>query len=55
MTIKEFINTLLNKKWTMEDLMFLFLSSCVASVVVTPLFALPVGLVIYYYFFFDEE
>ncbi len=55
MTIKEFFNSLLEKKWTMEDIFYVFLSSCIVGVIVTPLFALPVGLVVYYYFFFDEE
>lgn len=55
MTIKEFFNSLLEKKWTMEDIFYVFLSSCIAGVIVTPLFALPVGLIVYYYFFFDEE
>lgn len=55
MTIKEFFNSLLEKKWTMENIFYVFLSSCIAGVIVTPLFALPVGLIVYYYFFFDEE
>ncbi|WP_419743761.1 VraH family peptide resistance protein [Macrococcoides bohemicum] len=55
MTIKEFINRLLEKKWTMEDLLYIFLSACIAGVIVTPIFALPVGLIIYYYFFYDGE
>ncbi|UTH13117.1 VraH family peptide resistance protein [Macrococcus equipercicus] len=55
MTVKEFFNSLLEKKWTMEDLLYVFLSSCVASIIVTPLFALPVGIIVYYYFFFDND
>lgn len=46
---------LLNKKWKFEDFMFLGLMIFLASIFTTPLFGIPIGIVVYFLFFYKDD
>ena len=51
MTIKQIVNDLLNKKWGWEDLIYLILMIVIASIFTTPLFGIPIGIIVYFLLF----
>lgn len=55
MTIKEFFNELINKKWNSEDIIWLILMIVIASTLTTPLFGIPLGLVAYFFLFYKND
>ncbi|WJE87734.1 VraH family protein (plasmid) [Staphylococcus casei] len=55
MSIKQMWEELLNKKWKFEDFMFLGLMIFLASIFTTPLFGIPIGIVVYFLFFYKDD
>ena len=51
MTIKQIVNDLLNKKWDWEDLIYLIFMIVIASIFTTPLFGIPIGIIVYFLLF----
>src|SRR5699024_3287395 len=51
MTIKQIVNDLLNKKWSLEDLFWLIFMCVIFSTVTTPFFGIPIGVIAYFLFF----
>lgn len=48
MTLKEIWNQLLEKKWTIEDVLYIALFIGIASILVTPLLGVPIGILFYF-------
>lgn len=48
MTLKEIWNQLLEKKWTIEDVLYIALFIGIASLFVTPLLGVPIGILFYF-------
>lgn len=48
MTLKEIWNQLLEKKWTIEDVIYIVLFIGIASIFVTPLLGVPIGILFYF-------
>lgn len=48
MSIKQILENLLNKKWGWEDLIYLIV---IASIFTTPLFGIPIGIIVYFLLF----
>lgn len=48
MTLKEIWNQLLEKKWTIEDVIYIALFIGIASIFVTPLLGVPIGILFYF-------
>ena len=48
MTLKEIWNQLLEKKWTIEDVLYIALFIGIASIFVTPLLGVPIGILFYF-------
>ncbi|MBZ5983531.1 VraH family protein [Leuconostoc gelidum subsp. gasicomitatum] len=55
MSIKQLCSELLNKKWETEDLLFLIMCVVIASIFVTPILGIPIGVLAYYFLFNEEE
>lgn len=55
MTIKQILNDLLNKKWSLEDLFWLILMCVIFSIFTTPFFGIPIGVIVYFFFFYKDE
>jgi hypothetical protein len=55
MSIKQMWEELLNKKWKFEDFMFLGLMIFLASIFTTPLFGIPIGIVVYFLLFYKDD
>ena len=55
MTFKKMWEELLNKKWDSNDLFGIVLSILIASFLTTPLFGVPVGIVIYFILFYKDD
>jgi hypothetical protein len=55
MTIKEIVNDLLNKKWSLEDLFWLVLMCVIFSTFATPLLGIPIGIIAYFVFFYKDD
>ncbi|MGJ5703107.1 VraH family peptide resistance protein [Staphylococcus equorum] len=55
MTFKQMWEELLNKKWDSNDLFGIVLSILIASFLTTPLFGVPVGIVIYFILFYKDD
>lgn len=53
MTIKEFIDDLLNKKWGWDDVFWILFWTVSCSIITTPLFGIPLGII--FYFWFSEK
>lgn len=51
MTIKQIVNDLLNKKWTLEDLFWLILMCVIFSTFTTPFLGVPIGIIVYFLLF----
>ena len=51
MSIKQMLDYLLNKKWGWEDLIWLILTISIASTFTTPLFGIPIGIIVYFLLF----
>ena len=51
MTIKQIVNDLLNKKWSLEDLIWLILICIISSTFTTPLLGVPIGIIVYFLLF----
>ena len=51
MSIKQILDNLLNKKWGWEDLIWLILMIVIASTFTTPLFGIPIGIIVYFLLF----
>ncbi|MCI2891722.1 VraH family peptide resistance protein [Staphylococcus hominis] len=51
MTIKQMWKELLNKKWDSKDLLEIVVSILIASFITTPLFGIPIGIVVYFLLF----
>lgn len=45
MSLKEMWHYLLNKKWESEDVLMLILYAFIASIFVTPLLGIPIGVI----------
>lgn len=45
MSLKEMWHYLLNKKWKSEDVLMLILYAFIASIFVTPLLGIPIGVI----------
>ncbi|MEB6612048.1 VraH family peptide resistance protein [Staphylococcus pasteuri] len=54
MRISEIWNYLINKKWDIEDIMFLALFIFLGSIFTTPILGVPIG-VIAYLFLIDDD
>ena len=52
MTIKQMWKELLNKNWDSDDLFGIVVSILIASFLTTPLFGIPIGIVVYFLLFF---
>ncbi|MGD6773993.1 VraH family peptide resistance protein [Staphylococcus simulans] len=52
MTIKQMWKELLNKKWDSNDLFEIVISILIASFITTPLFGIPIGIIVYFVFFY---
>lgn len=48
MTLKEIWNQLLEKKWTIEDVIYIALFIGIASIFVTPVLGVPIGILFYF-------
>ena len=48
MILKEIWNQLLEKKWTIEDVLYIALFIGIASIFVTPLLGVPIGILFYF-------
>ncbi|SCU36876.1 membrane protein [Staphylococcus xylosus] len=46
---------LLNKKWDSDDLFGIVFSILIASFLTTPLFGIPIGIVVYFLLFYKDE
>lgn len=55
MTIKQICQELLNKKWNSDDLFGIVVSILIASFFTTPLFGIPIGIVVYFLLFYKDE
>ncbi|MEB7507201.1 VraH family peptide resistance protein [Staphylococcus xylosus] len=55
MTIKQMWKELLNKNWDSDDLFGIVVSILIASFLTTPLFGIPIGIVVYFLLFYKEE
>ncbi|HBV03252.1 hypothetical protein AXY37_12315 [Mammaliicoccus lentus] len=55
MTIKQIVNDLLNKKWSLEDLIWLILICIISSTFTTPLLGVPIGIIVYFLLFSNDE
>ncbi|MCD9056037.1 VraH family protein [Staphylococcus haemolyticus] len=51
MTIKQIVNDLLNKKWSLEDLFWLILMCVTFSTFTTPFLGIPIGIIVYFLLF----
>ncbi|MGK3151445.1 VraH family peptide resistance protein [Staphylococcus shinii] len=51
MSIKQILDNLLNKKWGWEDLIYLIFMIVIASIFTTPLFGIPIGIIVYFLLF----
>ncbi|HBE7992354.1 MULTISPECIES: VraH family peptide resistance protein [Staphylococcus] len=51
MTIKQMWKELLNKKWDSNDLFEIVVSILIASFITTPLFGIPIGIIVYFLLF----
>ncbi|MGS0645912.1 VraH family peptide resistance protein [Staphylococcus hominis] len=51
MSIKQILDYLLNKKWGWEDLIWLILTTVIASEFTMPLLGIPIGIVVYFLLF----
>ncbi|MCM3519948.1 VraH family protein [Staphylococcus xylosus] len=51
MTIKQMWKELLNKKWDSNDLFGIVVSILIASFITTPLFGIPIGIIVYFLLF----
>ncbi|MBM6506730.1 MULTISPECIES: VraH family peptide resistance protein [Staphylococcus] len=47
MSLKEMWKYLINKKWDAEDVLFLITYMIIASIFTTPLFGIPIGIIVY--------
>lgn len=54
MSLKQIWNYLLNKKWNIEDIIFLALFIFLGSIFTTPILGIPIG-VIAYLFLIDDD
>lgn len=55
MSIKQMWKELLNKKWDSDDLLGIIVSILIASFLTTPLFGIPIGIVVYFLLFYKDE
>ena len=55
MTIKQMWKELLNKKWDSNDLFGIVVSILIASFITTPLFGIPIGILVYFLLFYKDE
>ena len=55
MTIKQIVNDLLNKKWSLEDLFWLIFMCVIFSTFTTPFFGIPIGVIVYFLFFYKDD
>lgn len=55
MTIKQMWKELLNKKWDSNDLFEIVVSILIASFITTPLFGIPIGIIVYFLFFYKDD
>ena len=55
MTIKQFIDDLLNKEWKWNDLFWVFIWTISFSIATTPLFGIIMGILFYYWFSEKKE
>ena len=55
MTIKQIVNDLLNKKWSLEDLFWLILMCVIFSTFTTPFLGILIGFIAYFFFFYDDD
>lgn len=55
MTIKQMWKELLNKNWDSDDLFGIVASILIASFLTTPLFGIPIGIVVYFLLFYKDE
>ncbi|EOT0258725.1 VraH family peptide resistance protein [Staphylococcus aureus] len=55
MTIKQIVNDLLNKKWSLEDLFWLIFMCVIFSAFTTPFLGIPIGVIAYFFFFYKDD
>ncbi|MGW7862033.1 VraH family peptide resistance protein [Staphylococcus xylosus] len=55
MTIKQMWKELLNKNWDSDDLFGIVVSILITSFFTTPLFGIPIGIVVYFLLFYKDE
>ncbi len=55
MTIKQIISELLSKKWSLDDLFWLFFMCLILSIFFTPFFGIPMGIVAYFLLFYKDD
>ncbi|MGW7814311.1 VraH family peptide resistance protein [Staphylococcus xylosus] len=55
MTIKQIWQELLNKKWNSDNLFGIVVSILIASFLTTPLFCIPIAIVVYFLLFYKDE
>ena len=51
MSIKQILDKFLNKKWRYSDLIWLIFSIVIASIFITPLLGIPIGVAVYFLLF----
>lgn len=55
MTIKQIVNDLLNKKWSLEDLFWLIFMCVIFSSFTTPFLGIPFGIIAYFILFYKDD
>ncbi|MCO4329161.1 VraH family peptide resistance protein [Staphylococcus hyicus] len=55
MTIKQFFEGMINRQWTLKEVILILVYTTVISMIVTPFIGIPVGIGIFYYFNISEE
>ena len=55
MSIKQFFEGMINRQWTLKEIILIALYTVVISMVVTPFIGIPVGIGVFYYFHISEE
>ncbi|HLR19998.1 MAG TPA: VraH family protein [Staphylococcus sp.] len=55
MSIKQFVNQLLKRKLSIEDLIFLVFVIFIASIFTSPLFGIPIGIIFFCILFLDDN
>ncbi|UEX90401.1 VraH family peptide resistance protein [Staphylococcus ratti] len=55
MSIKQFFDGMINRRWTLKEIILIAIYTVVISMILTPLIGIPVGIGVFYYFHISEE